>query len=274
MEDEKRDETQSVEITFLAIPKNVEVWKAGKPLGTAPGPFTIEGEVTLTFKHAGYNSKSLVIRPKDAPVVEVELSPILNESDMRWMNIPPEFWRAKIEKVQDKPRPVIASYQKRVRELIRKPAGLLLTGESGVGKTAIATIIMKAARVNRFSCYFVSVWELREMLRNQIPFDESKSMLDRCREVDLLVIDHLKQEDLKEHYVNLRFLEELVTYRGQHKRTTIVTTAMPPAVLAGEMKAFLKMTQGYMVHFDVEGEDLRKKLSSTLATDVLGKTRS
>lgn len=190
----------------------------------------------------------------------------LTEDDLRRMNLPEDYWRVKIQSVSDKVRPTIENYLTRFEEMAEKGVGLILFGSAGVGKTGIACLVAKEARKRGFTGYFTTVYELREALRARIGFDEEQSVLERCREVDLLVLDGLAEEDLSELYVNLRSVQDLLAYRGSKLRVSILTTRLPRS--HSKLQTFFEGLAAHMVPLHVDGPDMRKKQSEQLAALV------
>lgn len=186
----------------------------------------------------------------------------LTEEDLRRMNIPEDFWRTKIQQVAEKTRPTVENYLTRFEEMAEKGAGLILLGEPGVGKTGIAVLVAKEARKRGFSVFFTTIYELRESLRSRIGFDEEQSMLDRCRDVDVLVLDGFDEADLTEPYVNLRSVQDLLASRGSKLRVSIFTTRLGRA--HSKMQGFFDALSTSMVPLHVDGPDLRQRRGEEL----------
>ena len=179
----------------------------------------------------------------------------------------------KVDGVPQATRAPVRNYLLKFEEMAERGAGLLLWGNSGVGKTAIAALVAKEARTRGFSAFFTSIFDLREALRSRQMFDGESSVLSRCREVDVLVLDNIQLADLSELYVNLRFIEELVVSRGSHLKITILTTRIAREVLTSDHGLFLETIEGYLVAMKVDGPDLRMKRSDDLKTVVLGSSK-
>jgi len=197
----------------------------------------------------------------------------LSPPDFERMNLPREFWRAKVHGVQDKLRPTVERYLLRIREMREKGIGLLIHGEAGVGKTSIAALVAKEGRARGYTALFIGVWELRESMRSRLMFEEGTSIQDRCREVDVLVLDALSEADAKETWVNEKFLEELVNYRRSYHRPTIITTRMPPTELKTIMPGLFEATLGALVSLAVVGENLKFRRHDELVQEVFGERR-
>lgn len=199
----------------------------------------------------------------------------LTKSDMEWMHIPPEYWRAVVADVPDSVRDAVVRYASNVVAYVERPVGLLFIGPVGVGKTSAAVVLAKEARASGKTVLFVSVWELREDVKNKVSFDESHSMLDRCRQVDLLVLDGLKPEDATGYFFGAKELEELLSARSSHRRATFITTRCSIADLRSKgFGPMLDALTGTVVPLDVRGPNRRmeqnKELLALFASDSKG----
>jgi len=191
-------------------------------------------------------------------------------ADFERMNLPREFWTAKVQTVPESVRDTVARYLLNIDTMIERGAGMLLQGSAGVGKSGIGALVCKEARSRGYTTYFMSVWELRESIRARVPFDDTFSVLDRCRDVDVLVLDGLRQEDAAERMFNARDMEELVVRRVARKFVTIVTTQLGMSDINRAFPGFLEAVQGCIVAVSVQGADLRRELNQELQKVVLG----
>lgn len=194
----------------------------------------------------------------------------LSPPDFERMNLPREFWRAKVTGVQESVRHTVERYLLRIREMCDKGIGLLVHGESGVGKTSIAALAAKEGRARGYTVLFIGIWELREMMRSRVMFEEGVSIQDRCREVDILVLDSLGPDDANETWVNERFLADLVKYRCSYRKVTIITSRMSPDDLKVSMRSLFDATLGALVPLKVVGENLKFRRHDELVREVLG----
>jgi len=194
----------------------------------------------------------------------------LTTQDLSYMQLPKEFWKVSIQGVQESIRPTMENYLQHIQEMVEKPAGLLLMGGRGVGKTSIAALILKQTRSIGYSGLFVTVWELREYMKSKIQFDDTTSMLDRCREVDVLVLDNLRPEDRTDYTVSSKFLEELIASRVSRKQLTIVTSQCSLEDFKAKMPDFLEATKGALLGLKIQGKDLRAEKDDELRALVIG----
>lgn len=207
----------------------------------------------------------LVTTPRRALVAE----------DLTRMNLPEDLWRAKLQDVQPSARSIIEGYLTRFDEVAEKGAGLVIRGEAGTGKTGISAVVAKEARARGYTVFFTTIFDLREAIRIKQMYDESLSIFDRCKEVDVLVLDNLVLSDMTDHYVNERFIEELITGRGARLKISILTSRVSRSDMVKEKYAkFVSAIEAYTVAISVTGEDLRKRRSEELKAAVMGTTLS
>ena len=194
----------------------------------------------------------------------------LGVTDFERMNLPHEFWRAVVQVVPESMRDIVTRYLVNTDAMVKRGAGMMLSGDPGVGKTGIAALVLKEARSRGYTAYFTSVWELRECVKTRIDFEDGKSVPHRCREVDVLVLDGLDEGDKKDFHFDARDIEHLIKYRGARRKVTVVTTRMSPTELASSMSGLMIAAQGCMVPLRVIGEDLRQSRSEELNRVVFG----
>jgi DNA replication protein DnaC len=193
----------------------------------------------------------------------------LTAEDLQRANIPEEFWRTVVDRVPDSARPTISAYLANLRTHAERGAGLLLWGDQGTGKTAAATLILRAARAWGCSAFFTSVFDLREAMRARTQHDDASSVFDRCREVDILVIDNLRITDANGHYVNFQILEDLFLARGSRLKVSILTTQISRKTLLTDYESFLLAMERYMVNLNFTGKDQRAAQSAALKALII-----
>lgn len=197
----------------------------------------------------------------------------LGKPDFERMNLPEQFRKVKCKTVQGDTQRVLFSYLTRIKEMHTKGAGLILVGGPGVGKTSAAALVLKESRAWGFSAFFVSIWELRELVRSKVFFEETTTILDRCRTVDTLVLDDMKESDIKDHWVNEEILAELVKTRVNSKRVTVLTARTSAADFRMKFPKLFDASIGGLVLLGIEGKNLRADSHKALVADVVGGKR-
>lgn len=213
----------------------------------------------------------------ERPIVVRSARP-LTEDDLRLMRVPERFWGSSIDQVSDgKHKTVALTYIRRLTEAISRGGGLLLWGDNGVGKTALAVVIQKQARRMGFTGLFIRSADLLRADMNKQWFDSThtQTVYERARSVDLLVLDDMG----KEHHAPSGYaagyapdmLEDLVRDRSSRLRSMIVTTNMTPteiksdSIYKGSMSEILKGSTMALKftgpdHREAEKDDLKKML--------------
>lgn len=191
-------------------------------------------------------------------------------SDLERMRLPAECWRFRIQGAPDSARTLVETYLRRFPELLQKGTGLFLGGTQGTGKTGLAAVAAKEARIQGYSVFFTTVWDLRDAVRNRSTFDDRQLVHERAKEVDLLVLDNLRTaEDAQDPFFGRRSVEELITSRAGNRKATIVTSRTvlkdldkPGAPWNGILQA------GKLVYVSVEGPDLRARLHADISASL------
>jgi DNA replication protein DnaC len=197
----------------------------------------------------------------------------LVKADLERMNLPEEHWFARIDLVSDSLRSVVARYVHNLSQHMIQGCGLYVFGPPGVGKTTIASIVAKEARSLGLTVLFVRAWELRELIRSRVDFDDDTTMLGRARAVDLLILDDLREEDAGEKFFPLSEIVALIKDRRARRRVTIVTSPVSPQIMAKgtAWRSFELAIEGSLVRVGVEGINYLALRRHELEQAVLGK---
>lgn len=216
------------------------------------------------LKHAVHGT--WVVRNLPYEVFTDDAVNMLGEREFTRMNLPEEYRAVVLEKVPESIRVPVENYCVNVTSMLAEGLGFIFGGPAGVGKTSAAAVIALAARAARKSVFFATVGDLRELIRNRIPFENEQSVLDRCREVDLLIIDSLRVEDGKAAAgsfeakgLSLDMLEAMIESRVQWKRSTIMTTRLASTELAVPFAGILSIVQGTSIYAKVDGPNQRQE---------------
>jgi len=192
----------------------------------------------------------------------------LMPEDLKRMCIPEVLWRVKLHGVQDSVRNVVHNYLFKIDTYVKQGVGLFIVGERGVGKTSIAALVAKEARMRGHTVFFTPVYMLREAVKSRVNFDEDITYLKRCRDVDVLILDDLHAADLTGF--DARLVEDLLSYRKQAQRVTVVTTSEKPTAWGDKASELKVLLLGSLVTLDVQGENLNEERHEALSKEVLG----
>lgn len=151
---------------------------------------------------------------------------------MELANIGRRYWKARLEDFPEgyKGLDVVQRYVDSLLDNIRDGYGLLIFGPKGHGKTHVSCVVLKRALLHNARGLLLPVNRLQEVVIERPAFSidhDEISLFHRARDVDLLVLDDLGEEHTKDF--NTRVLENLLRYRSNRRRATILTTNLKPS---------------------------------------------
>lgn len=194
----------------------------------------------------------------------------LVKEDLVRLALGEEFWTATPDRVPESVREIIVNYLRRMELMAEKNVGLILHGDEGVGKTAIAALILMEARAIQLSGFYTTVWGMREKIRNRVPFDEEQGIMARALDVSVLVLDDLRAEDLTDNgWFGRSDIEGLVAERSSRRRMTLITTRMTDKALGEKAPRLLGILQGRAVALEVKGPDQREHRDDAVARKLI-----
>ena len=179
----------------------------------------------------------------------------------KYMNIPPEFWDVKIGQIQD------AGIQKKaveryltIEEFQSTNKGMLLWGDHGRGKTAIASLILRFAAGYGIFGHWIDHDTLINTLwyNKKAQFTPEQTLMDRIETCPILVIDEFDLVQKRNGMIDTA-IEKLIRRRSFDQKKTIISTNLNPSVFSKDMKGLWSLCQEAMHIINVQGEDLRCK---------------
>lgn len=192
----------------------------------------------------------------------------LVRTDLERMGLPESLWRSRVQTVPASVQQVVHNYLFKIESYIERGVGLFVTGAAGVGKSGIASLVAKEARMRGHTVFFTSVFLFREASKAKVVFDEEQSFVQRCRAVEVLIFDGLTIDDLSGF--DARVVEELVAYRKSKNKLTVITSRAPASEIRKKSERFIEATLGATVYLDVVGADLNLESHKALSKEVLG----
>lgn len=159
----------------------------------------------------------------------------LTDSACLNMGLGKRFWKARLVDVPDDAshRPILQTWLEQLPEMVAKGWGIYLWGANSTGKSHAIAVLAKAAYVAGFSVHVITADMLKEAAIRNIMYDddpeEPVTVLDRCRQVDVLVIEDLGKEykGSGSGFAELT-LENLLRQRCQAMKTTLATSNLSP----------------------------------------------
>ena len=168
------------------------------------------------------------------------------------MAVPALFWQASFNELPEGSQTPVYNYLTHLQNNMDHGVGICFHGDPGTGKTSAAVLVGKVARSQGKTVYFGRVWELRTSILSRLQFDGEILISERLREVDVLILDDLAPEDLLAKVWAADEIIKLLTYRKDHQRITVLTTATMDA-LQEAAPAFYRKLADLMVDVHLEG---------------------
>lgn len=106
-------------------------------------------------------------------------------------------------------------------DFIGRAANLVFIGDTGVGKTGLASAILLRALQRGYRALFVKAQDLFDDMYRSLADHSSRALIDRLMRVDLLLIDEMGYLNLRPEQSNIFF--KLMEER-YGKKATIITT--------------------------------------------------
>lgn len=194
--------------------------------------------------------------------------PSLDRWALQRMNIPERYWLTSYTGVPTALQKPISNYFEKLPSMLQRGVGFYVHGPAGVGKTSAAIVMLKAAcEKNRWG-YYTTVKDLRQAIREEWTFDGEASVLARCKEVDLLVLDDLALDDFKNFTFGIGEVEHLLSNRAARSKTTILTTRLTPDTFRSEYPALLQTMQGNFLSVSCVGPNLKEEAAAQLRREL------
>ena len=182
----------------------------------------------------------------------------------KYMNIPPKFWDVKIGQIQDAgiQRSFVERYLTK-EQVLDTNMGVLLWGDHGRGKTAIASLILRFASGHGIFGHWIDHDTLINTLwyDKKAQFTPEQTLVDRIETCPILVIDEFDLV-IKKDRMSDTTLEKLIRRRSFDQKKTVITTNLDTSIFSRDMKGLWSLCHEEMHIINVQGEDLRCKKTS------------
>jgi DNA replication protein DnaC len=153
------------------------------------------------------------------------------------MHIPARFWNVSFRRVSDGDhKESVREFLSNIDDGIRNGYGMVLWGDNDCGKTSIAALSLMVARRHGFTGMFITASQYLSDMMSKTVFDDAMTIAERCKVVDLLVIDDFGKDSsnniLERSSASVvRIFEDLLRKRHGDIKSTIITTNMPPPIM-------------------------------------------
>jgi hypothetical protein len=193
-------------------------------------------------------------KPKEAPE-----SRLLIPNDFKVSRIPLLHTKSRLDKIQHATsRQIISRYIENIQEMLTKPAGMYITGEPGVGKSAAAALIAMEAIRKYKSVLWVTHENLININKNQFKETVDGLSINIIKNADLVVLDNISDKYLNDKWFDLQALETLLSARIDDKKPTIITTLLKVDGMKDNLqyKRFRSLIKRSMIVISLLGKDL------------------
>jgi len=181
------------------------------------------------------------------------------------MQIPRRLWSTSLEKLPneaDSYKPNIVKYINNLRTARKKGLGLILYGENGSGKSALAAIIAREAYLAGFTVFWTGCNDYKAAVFSREEFDEYTTIVERAQEVDFLVIDDMGKEYRGKSEFMESEIDNLIRKRVLNGCVTIVTTNLKPERMKEEYTpSTISLFKEAMIGLKIEGPKWRDEIS-------------
>jgi len=146
-------------------------------------------------------------------------------------------------------------------DFIAKAENIVFIGETGVGKTGLASGILLKALENGYRGKFVRAQDLFDEMYASLADRSTRGLVNRLARLDVLLIDELGYLTIRPEQCNIFF--KLMEER-YHRRATIITTNLPYDAWEGFLgnhpmvKPLLGRLRQYCHTVRIEGPSLRE----------------
>jgi DNA replication protein DnaC len=177
-------------------------------------------------------------------------------------NIPVKYWKLNIKsyKGDDNLLAIYNEFIGDIHSFYKKGKNYCFAGTHGIGKTYVATAMLKKAVESGFSGLYVNLSDIMSVIKSGDHFLARKELL----QVDFLVIDefdprHMGNSDNASDFHG-RVLEDIFRNRSQNMLPLVICTNSPDPVSSfnGSVKMGIESLWNYMDLIPVFGKDFRK----------------
>lgn len=184
-------------------------------------------------------------------------------------NIPIEYWSLSMNdfKGPDILKKVYSNSIDNLQSIYVNGLNYALLGTSGIGKTTVATAILKKMAEKNYSCLYITLMDMVNVLI-EAPFEEKYIAKRELTQADLLIIDELDSRFFAttENTANLfaKTLEGIIRTRFSNKLPNIFISNSPNILegFNGAFKDSLSSLMSNVKEFVARGTDFRKTMSN------------
>lgn len=165
----------------------------------------------------------------------------LDEDDMVRMRVGRDFWNTQLALIpEDLPhKNAVAEFILNLHLHTANGDSLVLCGDYGAGKTSCGVLILKECVTRGGRALMICAEEIQSAVIDNTVFDDDQTLWERMRMVDVLLIDDLRREHVKDFGRSV--IESLIRRRSDNRLTTVVTTNATPSELSDKYEAAVQV---------------------------------
>ena len=174
------------------------------------------------------------------------------------MNLPEMHRDAKLANIPEEcpHKKHIQEFADNIRDYVYRGQNLLLWGDFGYGKSATASILLKAALSKGIIGFWLSCDEYIGQLMKGGWWDDETTIEEKCKETPLLVLDEMiLRENSKQKEA---MLEMLIRFRLEKGRSTIITTNHSMSWMKTNHQSFYSVFTGHFHIIQAKGHNFRE----------------
>lgn len=204
--------------------------------------------------------------------IKKEMRRPLTQKSLERMKLPRLFWTTEVALIEEGPhKKAILRYLSKIDQALGKGFGMVLWGDNDSGKTSAASLCLKEARRRGYSAMFITAAQYIAAYMNKTVFDDAHSVEQRCKFVDLLVIDDLGKEVVRMEDATVgsvaiaRVIDDLVRSRCTSVKPTIITANLDPKTVGERYgRSFVRLLGKYFSAVEMTGASQREKAKNKL----------
>lgn len=199
----------------------------------------------------------------------------ITEGILKHTRLPKRYWTSSLSGIlpaDSNHAAVVNQYIAELPRWVDEGFGLLLYGPASHGKTAATSVVFKMAASWCYRCFFIRAADLCQAVRDKEKFNESHSVLQRARDVDVLFLDDVGKEESESLSFHHRIISEMIRHRTDEILPTFITSNLDGAKDIEKIytASFVEVLTAHFRAVQVEGHNYRAEEAKEIGTVIPG----